>query len=137
MNRKLDLIWLRIREYFKHPAEDIRQEEQIVPGRIYSNFGYICKAVPMTSREKTYLERHADDGALPVELLRDHGDRAQTVGELEQYRLIPGLPKADLPARCDLCDFYRKSIPCPIYNTLKDGSVVCDTNRYIIIKNQK
>ena len=43
----------------------------------------------------------------------------------------------NLPARCRLCDFNEKSIPCPFFNELADGSTVCDTHKYVIIKSPR
>jgi len=122
MNRSLDLIWLRIREYFKHPAEDIRQANPIIPGRLYSNFGYICKAVMGTH------------GAIPSCMLSDKGNT--DLKNLRQLHTVVA-EKPDLPARCNLCDFYKEGLPCPVYNLLKDGTVVCDTHKYVILKKQR
>lgn len=137
MNKKLDLLWLRIREYFKHPAEDIRQANPIVPGRLYSSFGYICKAVPLTEREKLFIKQTENVGALPVELVRDmkHGD--DVVKQIAELNNMPDMPHTDLPSRCNFCDFYRSGIPCPFFNILADGSTVCDSHKYIILKNQR
>lgn len=132
MNRTFDLIWLRIREYFKHPAEDIRQARPIVPGRLYSNFGYICKAVPLTKAQREYLQ--TDQKALPSCLFYDrpilNPERLHQLHEMVAER-------TDTPLHCEFCDFYRLGIPCPFYNTLKNGSVVCHTHRYVILKNQR
>ena len=136
MNRTLDLLWLKVRTYFKHPAEDIRQAKPIVPGRLYTSFGYIVKAVPLTMRERLFIRQSLNRGALPVELLRDIKPSKEMVRQLHQLEEITGLNHSDLPARCNFCDFYRKGIPCPIYNILKDGTVVCDTHNYVILKNQ-
>lgn len=136
MNRTLDLLWLKVRTYFKHPAEDIRQAKPIVPGRLYTSFGYIVKAVPLTMRERLYISQSQNRGALPVELLRDIKPGKDMVRQIHQLEEITGLHLSELPARCNFCDFYHKGIPCPIYNVLKDGTVVCDTHKYIILKNQ-
>lgn len=136
MNRKLDLLWLRIREYFKHPAEDIRQENPIVPGRLYKNFGYVCKAVPLSKRELDYTRNMLACG-LPTELLGDIRPSDDVVSQLYQLHQLPGIPASDIPARCNFCDFYRESIPCPFYNVLADGSVVCDTHKYVILKKPR
>lgn len=136
MNRKLDLIWLRIREYFKHPAEDIRQANPVVPGRLYKNFGYVCKAVPLSARERDYIANPNACG-LPVELLGDMRPSDDVVGQLHQLHQLPGIPTSDIPARCNFCDFYRLGIPCPFYNILADGRVVCDSNKYIILKKPR
>ena len=134
MNRSLDLIWLRIREYFKHPAEDIRQANPIIPGRLYSNFGYICKAVKHTAAEKSYLQDMGTHGAIPSCMLSDKGNT--DLKNLRQLHTVVA-EKPDLPARCNLCDFYKEGLPCPVYNLLKDGTVVCDTHKYVILKKQR
>lgn len=136
MNRTFDLLWLRIREYFKHPAEDIRQANPVVPGRLYTSFGYICKAVPLSERERLFVRQSESRGALPIELIRDLKPGKDMMRQIAQLQEITGLSVSDLPARCNFCDFYRKGIPCPVYNILKDGSVVCDSHKYIILKNQ-
>ena len=136
MNRTFDLLWLRIREYFKHPAEDIRQAKPIVPGRLYTSFGYIVKAVPLSERERLFIKQSEKAGALPVELLRDIDSGGDIIRQIIQLHVMPDIPNTGLPSRCNFCDFYRKGLPCPVYNILKDGSVVCDTNKYIILKEQ-
>lgn len=142
MNRTLDLIWLRIREYFKHPAEDIRQAAPIVPGRLYTNFGYICKAVPYTKKEGSLLERiraEKEDGR--TELLYDTvlkeagGSKADVMTADCIQEEVARLSEID--CGCVFCDFHRKAIPCPLYNQLSDGSTVCDTHKYVILKNQR
>ena len=142
MNRTIDLLWLRIREYFKHPAEDLRQAKPIIPGRLYNNFGYICKAIPFSSSEKAKIEKIRKD------------KQEQKSGELERLvteEMLNGNTSSgnmfavgDEVARlnsvgdgCFFCDFHRKCIPCPFYNTLKDGSDVCDTHKYVILKKQR
>ena len=137
MNRTLDLLWLKVRTYFKHPAEDIRQAKPIIPGRLYTNFGYICKAVPLTQRERLFLKQTENVGALPVELLRDISPSQDMVRQISQLNMLANIPHTDLPSRCNFCDFHRRGLPCPFYNQLKDGSVVCDTHKYIILKDQQ
>jgi hypothetical protein len=136
MNRTLDLLWLKVRTYFKHPAEDIRQANPIVPGRLYTSFGYICKAVPLTERERLFIKQTEGRGALPIELLRDIKPGKDYIRQIHQLEEATGLTATELPARCNFCAFYHKGLPCPIYNILKDGSTVCDTHKYIILKNQ-
>lgn len=133
MNRTFELIWLRIREYFKHPVEEIRQADPIVPGRLYKNFGYVCKAVPMSERELEYINGRGSFG-MPVELLGDIRPGEDVVNRLYQLHQLPDIPASDIPARCNFCDFYRTGIPCPFYNLLDDGSVACETHKYIILK---
>lgn len=53
--------------------------------------------------------------------------------ELQRAQLC--IPDDGIPSRCNLCDFHKLGIPCPLYNVLKDGSTVCDTHKYIIIKH--
>lgn len=115
MSRTLDLIWVKIREYFKHPVEDIRQAKPILPGRVYSNFGNLCKAVRYTKQELELINSSYEE--LPEEL------RLEAVNWEE------------FPTKCFVCDFQKKGIPCPFYNRLKDGRKVCDVYRYTIIKN--
>lgn len=136
MNRTFDLLWLRIREYFKHPAEEIRQAKPIIPGRLYTSFGYIVKATPLTEREKLFIKQTENRGALPIELLRDIKPDSDMVKQLSQLQEIPGMQSSELPSRCNFCDFYHNGLPCPIYNILQDGSVVCDSHKYVIIKKQ-
>jgi hypothetical protein len=136
MNRTLDLLWLKVRTYFKHPAEEIRQVKPIIPGRVYTSFGYIVKAVPLTEREKLFIKQTENRGALPIELLRDIKPDSDMVKQLSQLQEIPGMQSSELPSRCNFCDFYHNGLPCPIYNILQDGSVVCDSHKYVIIKKQ-
>ena len=136
MNRTLDLLWLKVRTYFKHPAEEIRQAKPIIPGRLYTSFGYIVKAVPLTEREKLFIKQTENRGALPIELLRDIKSDSDMVKQLSQLQEIPGMQSSGLPSRCNFCDFYHNGLPCPMYNVLQDGTVVCDSHKYIILKNQ-
>lgn len=136
MNRTLDLLWLKVRTYFKHPAEEIRQANPIVPGRLYTSFGYIVKAVPLTERELLYIQQSGKRGALPIELMRDIKPGKDYLNQIRQLEEITGLDATSLPARCNLCAFYHNGLPCPMYNMLQDGTTVCDTHKYIILKNQ-
>lgn len=136
MNRTLDLLWLKVRTYFKHPAEDIRQANPIVPGRLYTSFGYICKAVPLSERERLFISQTENRGALPFLLLRDIKPGGDMIRQIAALQELPDIPDSDLPSRCNFCAFYHEGLPCPIYNMLKDGSTVCDTHKYIILKNQ-
>lgn len=143
MNRTIELLWLRIREYFKHPAEDIRQAHPIVPGRLYTNFGYICKAVPYSRKEKELLEKiKAEKSDGRTDLLYDTISKEvfgfSMRGATENDPIQEEVARLnDLDCSCFFCDFHRKSIPCPLYNSLEDGSPVCDTHKYVIIKNQR
>ena len=137
MKRFFELIWVRIRKYFRHPLENLRQANPVVPGRLYSNFGYICKAVPYTREE---LEKVQNDN------FRDDGLSQEIM--LEQVKSI-GIKNVDAikaiqteasnwqeePVKCQLCDFAKKAIPCPHFNKLANGTEVCETHRYVIIKN--
>lgn len=135
MNRTLDLLWLKVRTYFKHPAEEIRQANPIVPGRLYTSFGYIVKAVPLTTKERLFLQQTENIGALPIELLRDINPSQDMVQQISQLNTLD-IPHAELPSRCNFCAFYHNGLPCPVYNILGDGTTVCDTHKYIILKNQ-
>jgi hypothetical protein len=143
MNRTFDLIWLRIREYFKHPAEDIRQAVPIVPGRLYTNFGYICKAVPYNKKESGIIEKIREEKENgQTDMLYD--TISKEILGFKVSSISPADPIQEEVARlneldcgCIFCDFHRKAIPCPLYNQLSDGSTVCDTHKYVILKNQR
>ena len=128
----IDLFRLWLRNYFKHPVENIRQANPIVPGRLYHNFGNACKAVAMTERERQLIRQTEKLGALPIELLRDI--KEYDLRQVRQLYSLPDVSQKEIPSRCSLCDFYKKGVPCPLFNILKDGSTVCDTHRYVIIK---
>ena len=115
MNRTLELLWVKIREFFKHPVEDLRQAYPIVPGRVYNNFGYLCKAVKYSKAEQELIDTPLKD--LP-EVMRN---------EASEW--------GDIYNRCLLCDFQKKGVPCPLINLLKSGRAVCEDYKYIIIKN--
>lgn len=135
-----DLFRVWVRNYFRHPIPNIRQEKPIVPGRLYRNFGNICKAVRYRQHEQDYIQRtemfradYAIHGSEPDEILQ----MVKGVkGDKEAVRRIQRAlsQEQDMPAKCELCDFHRCGVPCPIYNVLADGSTVCDTHRYVIIK---
>lgn len=140
MNRTFDLLWLAVRTYFKHPLESIRQADPIKPGRLYENYGYVCKAVPYTDMEQLQVntdERDRNlalDDKLLLELVRSRGLRnKEGIEELQREAMAA----SETPVSCQLCDFARMHIPCPIYNRLKDGSTVCDTHKYVILKRPK
>ena len=137
MNRTFDLLWLRIREYFKHPAEDLRQARPIVPGRLYSNFGYICKAVPLNHQELSFLKDSEGKSAVAAPILENISKRGNFLSQLRDLQEMPGVVASGVPCRCNFCHLYRESIPCPFYNQLADGSTVCDTHKYVILKNQR
>lgn len=131
-----DLLYLWLRNYFHHPVENIRQAKPIVSRRLYSNFGNICKAVPYKPHEEAFVSQDSITfGTCPespdtlLELVRSMNGNRNAVKAMERE-----IAQAELPKRCILCDFHRYGIPCPIYNELADGSTVCDTHRYKIIK---
>jgi hypothetical protein len=148
MKPYLDLLRLWLREYFKHPVENIRQAYPIVPGRLYRNFGNICKVTPYTKAqqmmideqkklravvagasfgEKSELSGISPDGAL--EMLRSSKGSKQLVWDLG-YLIANDI----IDVKCAYCDFHNKGIPCPLRNALADGKCVCDNYRYVIIK---
>ena len=140
MNRTFDLLWLAIRQFFKHPVENIRQAIPIKPGRLYENYGYICKAVPFTAREQLLVNIDmandekvgmALDSEILLEQVKALGIRnTDEIKRLQQEAAIA----SNTPVCCQFCDFAKVGIPCPIYNQLKDGSNVCNTHKYIILK---
>ena len=140
MNRIFDLIWLAVRQYFKHPVENIRQADPIKPARLYENYGYICKAVPYNAIEQAkvnaddYDRSLSLDDKLLLELVRSKGLRNKEGIESLQR---DALEASSTPVSCQLCDFAKTGIPCPLYNRLKDGSTVCDTHKYVILKRPK
>ena len=142
-----DLFKLWLRTYFKHPLENIRQANPVVPGRLYYNFGNVCKAVKYNEVEQKVIDE-AEAAILEASVINPDNSSMSfsPEGILEMVRSVHGdvsdvdvLRQAisehdDTPPRCMLCDFHKLGIPCPIYNQLKDGSTVCDTHRYVIIK---
>ncbi len=134
----IELFFLWVRSYFKHPLENIRQAKPIIPGRLYRNFGNVCKAVPYSKGELTFIETAAKgsllkgycDGISLLEYVRSVGGNKEMVKTMQQT--VESMN--DLPPRCSLCDFHKYGIPCPAYNILEDGSTVCDSHKYIIIK---
>ena len=138
-----DLFRLWVRNYFKHPLPNIRQASPIVPGRLYNNFGNVCKAVRYSNEEEQVLyeaEMEAakarsmygtttdlDPNAL-IEMVRSVG------GDKQMVEGIQAALNDQLPPKCLLCDFNKRGIPCPLYNCLNSGETVCDQYRYIIIK---
>lgn len=138
MKKKLYLLLAWLREYFKHPIENIRTADPIVPNRTYRNFGNICICVPYTSEEIYYLAKWPEY-ALPLTLVLQASHSGNTLRELDNMysSLYDHVPKSQVPSKCVLCDFYKSGIPCPLNNHFKDGSTACDTHKYIIIKHQK
>ena len=135
MKHRLDLLRLWLRSYFGHPVESIRQADPVIPGRFYRNFGNICKAVPYTADEQQYVKESQGCEALSPYLLRDlekAGNGLQSLRELQKQG-----GDQSVPPQCNLCDFYKWGVPCPLVNALADGSNVCDTHRYVIIKRVK
>lgn len=133
MKRHLfDLMRLWLRNYFKHPVENIRQANPIIPGRLYHNFGNVCKAVPMSASELRYVRECSDYEALSPYLLKDIDKSGNGIASIRELQQKGG--EDSVPVRCNFCDFYKNGIPCPVHNVLADGTTVCDTHRYIIIK---
>lgn len=139
MKYYFDILRIWLRNYFRHPVENIRQARPVVPGRLYSNFGNIVKAVPYRPHEVAFVQQDsvsygtpANDPNVMLELVRSFRGNRSAVKAMEQE-----LQQSELPKRCMLCDFHRYGIPCPIYNELADGSTVCDSHRYVIIKRAK
>lgn len=152
MKPYLDLMRLWLREYFKHPVENIRQAYPIVPGRLYRNFGNICKAVPLTKDQLAVIEEQkkirlemvddtvvdrvlagAPSGITPegaLEMIRTSKDYKKVVNDLRS-----AIAQENLDIKCAFCDFHDKGIPCPLRNALADGTCVCDTHHYVIIKS--
>ena len=153
-SRFIDLVWLWLRNYFKHPVENIRQADPIIPGRLYRNFGNICKAVRYTTEERRFMEEYeaavleaarnasqeSPSGLNPqflsglsheglMEIVKSVGGNVESIKALQET-----LEMNDKPAKCYLCDFEKYGVPCPIYNALKDRRCVCDHYKYIIIK---
>lgn len=142
MNKRFfDLLRLWFRNYFKHPVENIRQARPIVPGRLYSNFGNICKAIPYRPHERAFVEHYEElsglkadnDPKAVLDLVRSAHGHSATVKGLQKMLC----KESDLPTRCALCDFQYHGVPCPLFNELADGSTVCDSHRYVIIKRVK
>lgn len=133
-----DLFRLWLQTFFKHPVENIRQANPIIPGRLYHNFGNICKAKPyrpaeldkINSIQKSAMPFQSHDPDALLHIVRSVQGNKDAVSAIQQ-----SLSSEDnLPPRCMFCDFHLRGVPCPIYNTLADGSTVCDTHRYIIIR---
>lgn len=131
----LDLFKAWLHEYFKHPIPNIRTARPIIPGKLYDNFGNICKAVPMTDVEKAAVSRdkHVDTGNgvyLMQQVKMLHGN----LDAIKKLQIAAS--QAAVPVKCTLCDFYDR-VPCPIFNTLADKTTVCDTYKYKIIRYAK
>lgn len=128
----LFLAWLH--EYFHHPLENVRQANPVKPRKLYHNFGNICMAVPHTHAETTYLAKWPDR-ALSRTLLLQAIHSPNPLVEMDNMYSLPQDPNVDAPSYCNFCDFYRCGLPCPAFNRLADGSPVCETHKYIIIKH--
>lgn len=129
------IIWALslICEYFHHSLPNIRQAMPIRPWKPYRTFGRVCYAKPMSRKEREALTGWPDT-ALPVSYIERARESADELGYIERaYSNGITTDAADnVPARCNLCDFYLKGLPCPLFNRLKNGGVVCNTNRYRI-----
>lgn len=121
--------WCRM--YFRHPLPNLRTANPVRPKALYDYFGYVVKPVPFSRDEKEALQGWPDQ-ALPTNIL----SAARSPSDVTRfYGKNPVL--TDIPARCNLCDLYKRTLPCPLGNTLADGSVACDNCKYIIIKSPK
>lgn len=119
--------WLR--EYFRHPLENLRQANPVQPKRLYNYFGYTVKLLPMSSDERKALKSWPDMALPPNILANMHALSAIS-------RFYDENPvQSDIPARCNFCGIYRKSLPCPYFNILADGSTACEHGKYVIIKS--
>lgn len=56
MKKKIILIKFWLMRKFGYQPERIRQAEQVVPGRIYDNFGHFIRAVPVTEQEREVIK---------------------------------------------------------------------------------
>ncbi len=133
MIKKIILALSLISEYFHHPLPNIRQAMPIRPWKPYRTFGRVCYARPMSRKEREALKSWPDT-ALPVSYLERASESADELGYIGRAYLqgITADSADNVPARCNLCDFYLRGLPCPLYNRLKNGGVVCNTNRYRI-----
>jgi hypothetical protein len=123
-----DRLHAWFREYTKHPLESLRQAEVIRPRRLYDHYGYIVKPVPLASEERKALSRWPDM-ALPSAVLSG----MYTVSSISRY-YDEHKVSTSVPARCNLCDLYRHSLPCPYFNVLRNGDIACKHFKYVIIK---
>lgn len=143
MKHRLDFLRLWMRNFFKHPVENIRQANPIVPRRLYSNFGNICKARPYTAQELRIIENTEKARQVANTAVNSYGYTPEGLLEMVRsmgadkkavQRLQYDLSQPDVLPKCHICDFNLRGIPCPIHNLLADGSTVCDSHRYVIIK---
>lgn len=111
-----DRIILAIMHYFGREPENIRQTT-IVPRRYYSNFGRICKAVPIS--EQDYDERQSIVRATYI-LNERYTDAVDA--KIEYAR-----------SGCESCPF-NETLPCPLNLLLPDGSKICHSHKFVIIK---
>lgn len=129
--RILDLFRAWLHDYFRHPLPSLRAAITVHPRRLYAYFGRIVKAVPLSRSERALIDAHPL--ALPLPLLREARREHDPLAAMCARYALPAASD-DIPSRCNFCDFYLHGLPCPNCNTLPDGSTVCDTHRYIIIK---
>lgn len=113
-----DRLILAVMSYFGHKPERIRQA-QIIPGKYYNNFSYICKAVPISQQE------HYERQVLICRMLENHENRMPYDREQTLYEQIK--------SGCDTCPF-NEQLPCPLNLSLPDGSKICHSHKFIIIK---
>lgn len=136
MNRKLYLFRAWMHDYFHHPLPNIRTADPIVPRRLYLNFGNLCVCEPHSPAEARHLRKWGPH-ALPLPLLLQALHSPSPMDEIDMMydKLSNKLQLDNIPAHCNLCDFYRCGIPCPLHNQLRDGSPVCTSHKYVILKH--
>lgn len=126
MRRKWDLFIVWLREYFKHPLENVRTVEAVIPGKLYHNMGHVCKLVSLTDKEKEVLrlqQEHPNKEEYRQMLMTQSGKEFKSAGEIgrcvEMYGTV-----------CQFCDFFKKSLACP---------PVCriENEKYVIIKEAR
>lgn len=126
MRRKWDLFIVWLREYFKHPLENVRTVDVVVPGRLYHNMGHICKMVSLTKDEQEVLRLQRlqpDKEAYKKALMTASGKNFKSAGEIGRYMEMYG-------HACQFCDFFKKSLVCPLKCELEN-------EKFIVIKEAK
>lgn len=112
-----DRIILAVLQYFGYKPDNIRQA-LIVPGKYYYNFGNIVKAVPISRQE--HLERQT--------LLCNMLEGAEERNLAEEKSMTDTIKSG-----CLSCPFFE-TLPCPINLNLPDGTKICHSHKFIIIK---
>lgn len=102
MKRKIYLFIAWLHEYFKHPLQNVRTADYIVPKRLYDNFGNVCICVPHTHGEHKHLQRWPDR-ALPLPLLLQAYHSPEPLHELDNMysQLYNKIKTDDIPAHCN------------------------------------